>query len=64
MQIIQLAWKPTEKIQKVENKISQLNMNHVLDTVENSSILDKPNLFLAWNYVQKTLPLNHDIKDF
>lgn len=35
MQIIQLAWKPTEcKYGKVENKISQLDKNYAPDTLE------------------------------
>lgn len=49
MQIIQLAWKPTEcKYGKVENKISQLDKNYAPDTLEHSSTLDKPNLFLPY----------------
>lgn len=47
MQIIQLAQKPTEcKYGKVESKISQLDINYAPDTLEHSSTLDKPNLFL------------------
>lgn len=47
MQIIQLAWKPTEwKYGKVENKITQLDINCDPYTLEHPSTLDKPNLSL------------------
>ena len=51
MQIIQLAWKPTEcKHGKVENKISHLDINYAPDTLQHSSTLEKSNLFLLQDF--------------